>query len=40
MESLADNGNGNYPYMDDLDKTQKLFVQDLTSTLMWLRTNT
>ena len=32
MESLADNGNGSYAYVDDLDKAQKLFVEDLTST--------
>jgi Ca-activated chloride channel family protein len=33
MEQLADNGNGNYAYVDDLDEAQKLFVEDLTSTL-------
>jgi Ca-activated chloride channel family protein len=33
METLADNGNGNYAYVDDLDKARKLFVEDLTSTL-------
>jgi len=33
MEQLADNGNGNYAYVDDLDEDQKLFVEDLTSTL-------
>ena len=33
METLADNGNGNYAYVDDLDEAQKLFVEDLTSTL-------
>jgi len=33
MESLADNGNGNYAYVDDLDEARKLFVEDLTSTL-------
>ena len=33
MESLADNGNGNYAYVDDLDEARKLFVKDMTSTL-------
>ena len=33
METLADNGNSNYAYVDDLDEAQKLFVEDLTSTL-------
>lgn len=33
METLADNGNGNYAYVDDIDQAQKLFVEDLTSTL-------
>jgi Ca-activated chloride channel family protein len=33
MEQLADNGNGSYAYIDDLDQAQKLFVEDLTSTL-------
>ena len=33
METLADNGNGNYAYVDDLDEARKLFVEDLTSTL-------
>ena len=33
LEQLADNGNGNYAYVDDLDEAQKLFVEDLTSTL-------
>ncbi len=33
MEQLADNGNGNYAYIDNLDEAQKLFVEDLTSTL-------
>ena len=33
METLADNGDGNYAYIDDLDEAQKLFVEDLTSTL-------
>jgi len=33
MEQLADNGNGSYAYVDDLDEAQKLFVENLTSTL-------
>ncbi len=33
METLANNGNGSYAYVDDLDEAQKLFVEDLTSTL-------
>jgi Ca-activated chloride channel homolog len=33
METLADNGNGNYAYIDTLDEAQKLFVDDLTATL-------
>ena len=33
MEQLADNGNGSYAYVDDLDEARKLFVEDLTSTL-------
>jgi len=33
METLADNGNGNYAYVDDLDEAKKLFVDNLTSTL-------
>jgi Ca-activated chloride channel family protein len=33
MEQLADNGDGHYAYIDDLDEAQKLFVEDLTSTL-------
>jgi len=33
METLADDGNGSYAYIDELDDAQKLFVEDLTSTL-------
>ncbi len=33
MEQLADRGNGSYAYIDDLDEAEKLFVDDLTSTL-------
>lgn len=33
LEQLANQGNGNYAYIDDLDEARKLFVDDLTSTL-------
>lgn len=33
MEQLADNGNGTYAYIDDLDEARRLFVDELTSTL-------
>ncbi len=33
MEQLADKGNGHYAYVDDINEAQKLFVEDLTSTL-------
>jgi len=33
MEQLANDGNGSYAYVDDLDEARKLFVDDLTSTL-------
>ena len=33
MEQLADNGDGNYAYVDNLDEAQRLFVDNLTSTL-------
>lgn len=33
MEQLADNGDGNYAYVDTLAEAEKLFVDDLTSTL-------
>ena len=33
MEQLADNGDGNYAYVDTLDEARKLFVDDLTGTL-------
>jgi Ca-activated chloride channel family protein len=33
MEQLADNGDGSYAYVDDLDEARKLFVDNLTSTL-------
>jgi Ca-activated chloride channel family protein len=33
IERLANDGNGNYAYVDDRDEARKLFVEDLTSTL-------
>jgi len=33
LEQLADRGNGNYSYIDDLEEARELFVEDLTSTL-------
>ncbi len=33
LEQLADNGDGNYAYVDTLDEARKVFVYDLTSTL-------
>ena len=33
MEQLADNGNGFYAYVDNMDEAERLFVDDLTGTL-------
>ncbi|MEM6990977.1 MAG: von Willebrand factor type A domain-containing protein [Myxococcota bacterium] len=33
MEKLADKGNGNYAYVDDLDEAKRVFVEHLTGTL-------
>ncbi|NDJ78798.1 MAG: DUF3520 domain-containing protein [Chloroflexi bacterium] len=33
MEQLADNGNGNYYYIDDLREARRVFVHNLTGTL-------
>lgn len=33
MEKLADKGNGNYAYVDDLQEAQRVFVDHLTGTL-------
>ena len=33
LEKLADNGDGFYAYVDDLDEARRLFVEDLTGTL-------
>ena len=33
MEQLADTGNGSYAYVDNLDEAERIFVDNLTSTL-------
>jgi Ca-activated chloride channel family protein len=33
MEQLADNGNGFYAYVDDMDEARRLFVDEITGTL-------
>lgn len=33
LEQLANDGNGSYAYIDDQDEAQRLFVENLTSTL-------
>ncbi len=33
LEQLADNGDGNYAYVDNLEEAEKLFVEDLVGTL-------
>jgi len=33
MEQLADNGNGNYAYVDTLNEARRVFVENLTGTL-------
>jgi Ca-activated chloride channel homolog len=39
MEQLADNGDGFYAYIDDIDEAQRLFVDELTSTLQTIAMN-
>jgi Ca-activated chloride channel family protein len=39
MDQLPDNGNGSYAYVDDLVEAQKLFVEDLTTTLQVIALN-
>jgi len=39
MEQLADNGDGFYAYIDDVDEAQRLFVDELTSTLQTIAMN-
>jgi len=36
MEQLADRGNGNYAYVDQLQEARRIFVDNLTSTLQTL----
>lgn len=33
MEQLADNGDGNYAYVDNMDEAERLFIDNLMSTL-------
>ncbi len=33
MEKLADKGNGNYAYVDNMDEAKRVFVENLTGTL-------
>ena len=33
MEKLADNGNGNYGYIDDIAEGRKVLVEQMTGTL-------
>jgi Ca-activated chloride channel family protein len=39
MEQLADNGDGFYAYIDTLDQAEKLFEDELTSTLLTVAKN-
>jgi Ca-activated chloride channel homolog len=39
LEKLADNGNGNYAYIDDIDEAERLFVDNLTKTLQTIALN-
>ena len=39
MEQLADNGDGFYAYIDDVDEARRLFVDELTSTLQTIAMN-
>lgn len=39
MEQLADNGNGSYAYIDTLEEAERLFVDELTSTLQVIALN-
>jgi len=39
LEKLADEGNGNYAYIDNMDEARKLFVDELTSTLQVIALN-
>ncbi len=39
MEQLADNGDGFYAYVDDIEEAQRLFIDELTSTLQTIAMN-
>ena len=39
MEQLADDGDGNYAYVDDLDEARRLFLDNLTATLQVIALN-
>ncbi len=39
LEQLADKGNGNYAYVDTREEANRIFVQDLTSTLQVIALN-
>jgi Ca-activated chloride channel family protein len=39
MEQLADNGDGFYAYVDDMDEARRLFIDELTSTLQTIAMN-
>jgi len=40
MEKLADQGDGNYYYVDDIDEAQRVFVENLTGTLQTIARDT
>jgi len=40
MEQLADKGDGSYSYIDNLEEAQRLFVDNLSSTLQTIAMNT
>ncbi len=40
MEALADKGNGNYAYVDDILEARKVFVQELGATLLTIAKDT
>jgi Ca-activated chloride channel family protein len=39
MEQLADNGDGFYAYVDDIDEARKLFIDEITGTLQTIAMN-
>lgn len=39
MEGLADDGDGNYAYIDDLGEAKRMFIDNLTSTLQVIALN-